>query len=63
MDNIYAIGDCVEGRLELTPTAIMCGRRLVQRLYSDGKDFMDYADVATTVFTPLEYGFVGMTEE
>jgi len=24
---------------------------------------MDYADVATTVFTPLEYGCVGMSEE
>jgi thioredoxin reductase (NADPH) len=24
---------------------------------------MDYADVATTVFTPLEYGSVGMSEE
>lgn len=23
--NIYAIGDCVEGRPELTPTAIKCG--------------------------------------
>lgn len=63
VDNIYAIGDCVEGRLELTPTAIMCGRRLVKRLFADGKDLMDYADVATTIFTPLEYGTVGMTEE
>lgn len=23
--NIFAIGDCVEGRPELTPTAIKCG--------------------------------------
>jgi thioredoxin reductase (NADPH) len=23
--NIFAIGDCVEGRPELTPTAIRCG--------------------------------------
>ena len=26
--NIYAIGDCVNGRLELTPTAIMAGKIL-----------------------------------
>lgn len=25
INNIYAIGDCVEGRPELTPTAIKCG--------------------------------------
>lgn len=31
--NIYAVGDCVEGRPELTPTAIMCGRKLIKRLY------------------------------
>ena len=41
----------------------MCGRRLVRRLYADGTDIMDYADVATTIFTPLEYGSVGMAEE
>ena len=26
--DVYAIGDCVEGFLELTPTAIMAGKRL-----------------------------------
>ena len=62
-ENIYAVGDCVEGRLELTPVAIMCGRRLARRLYAGGNEFMDYADVATTVFTPLEFGTIGMAEE
>lgn len=61
--DVFAVGDCVEGRLELTPTAIMCGRRLVRRLYGGATDLMDYADVATTVFTPLEYGSIGMPEE
>jgi thioredoxin reductase (NADPH) len=28
VNNIYAIGDCVNGRLELTPTAIMAGKLL-----------------------------------
>uniref|UniRef100_A0A8C2IPA7 thioredoxin-disulfide reductase (NADPH) n=1 Tax=Cyprinus carpio TaxID=7962 RepID=A0A8C2IPA7_CYPCA len=49
--NIFAIGDIAEGRPELTPTAIKAGRLLARRL------------VATTVFTPLEYGCVGLSEE
>ncbi|CAD8131219.1 unnamed protein product [Paramecium sonneborni] len=61
--NIFAIGDCVQGRLELTPTAIMCGKRLIKRLYSNGNQVMEYSDVSTTVFTPLEYGCVGYSEE
>lgn len=24
---------------------------------------MDYADVATTIYTPLEYGCIGLSEE
>lgn len=30
---IFAIGDCVEGRLELTPTAIKAGKLLADRLF------------------------------
>lgn len=63
MKNIYAVGDCVEGRLELTPTAIMCGRKLIRRLYGNDTQIMDYRDVATTIFTPLEYGTIGLSEE
>ncbi|XP_063479426.1 thioredoxin reductase 2, mitochondrial isoform X4 [Symphalangus syndactylus] len=61
--HIYAIGDVVEGRPELTPTAIMAGRLLVQRLFGRSSDLMDYDNVPTTVFTPLEYGCVGLSEE
>ncbi|XP_017712138.1 PREDICTED: thioredoxin reductase 2, mitochondrial isoform X5 [Rhinopithecus bieti] len=61
--HIYAIGDVVEGRPELTPTAIMAGRLLVQRLFGGSSDVMDYDNVPTTVFTPLEYGCVGLSEE
>lgn len=60
--DIYAIGDVVEGRLELTPTAIMAGRLLAQRLFGEGKNLMSYKFVATTVFTPLEYGCIGYSE-
>jgi pyruvate/2-oxoglutarate dehydrogenase complex dihydrolipoamide dehydrogenase (E3) component len=62
-DNIYAIGDVVQGRLELTPTAIMAGRLLAARLFNNGSRLMSYRYVPTTVFTPIEYGCVGYSEE
>lgn len=61
--HIYAIGDVQLGRLELTPTAIMAGQLLAQRLYGKSKLIMDYTNVPTTVFTPLEYGCCGLSEE
>uniref|UniRef100_A0A8C5YCQ5 Thioredoxin reductase 2 n=1 Tax=Microcebus murinus TaxID=30608 RepID=A0A8C5YCQ5_MICMU len=51
------------GRPELTPTAIMAGRLLAQRLFGQSMALMDYDNVPTTVFTPLEYGCVGLSEE
>ncbi|XP_053758233.1 thioredoxin reductase 2, mitochondrial isoform X2 [Panthera pardus] len=61
--HIYAIGDVAEGRPELTPTAIMAGKLLARRLCGQSLDVMDYSNVPTTVFTPLEYGCVGLSEE
>uniref|UniRef100_A0A4X2LFS6 thioredoxin-disulfide reductase (NADPH) n=2 Tax=Vombatus ursinus TaxID=29139 RepID=A0A4X2LFS6_VOMUR len=61
--HIYAIGDITEGRPELTPTAIMAGKLLARRLFGRSTELMDYDNVATTVFTPLEYGCVGLSEE
>ncbi|XP_078410609.1 thioredoxin reductase 2, tandem duplicate 2 isoform X1 [Cetorhinus maximus] len=61
--HIYAIGDAAEGRPELTPTAIKAGKLLAHRLFGKSTELMDYDNVATTVFTPLEYGCVGLSEE
>ncbi|GLH06028.1 Thioredoxin reductase 1, mitochondrial [Gryllus bimaculatus] len=61
--NIFAIGDVLDGKLELTPVAIQAGRLLAQRLYGQQKVLTDYTNVPTTVFTPLEYGCVGLSEE
>ncbi len=36
---------------------------LAKRLYAGGTELMDYTNVPTTVFTPLEYGCVGLSEE
>mmetsp|Transcript_98130 Transcript_98130/g.262041 ORF Transcript_98130/g.262041 Transcript_98130/m.262041 type:complete len:272 (-) Transcript_98130:454-1269(-) len=62
-DNIYAIGDVVQGMLELTPVAIAAGQALADRLYGGSTKLMDYKLVPTTVFTPLEYGCIGYNEE
>jgi len=61
--SIYAIGDCAKGRPELTPSAIMAGRLLARRLFDFSDKLMDYRNVATTVFTPIEYACVGYSEE
>uniref|UniRef100_A0A8C6KVG4 Thioredoxin reductase 2 n=1 Tax=Nothobranchius furzeri TaxID=105023 RepID=A0A8C6KVG4_NOTFU len=61
--NVYAFGDISEGRPELTPTAIRAGKLLARRLAGQSGELMNYDNVATTVFTPLEYGCVGLSEE
>lgn len=61
--HIYAIGDCIDGYPELTPVAIQAGRLLARRIYGGSTIPMDYTFVPTTVFTPLEYGCCGYSEE
>ena len=61
--HIYALGDVLEGKQELTPVAIQAGKLLARRLFGDSKLHCDYINVATTVFTPLEYGAIGLAEE
>ncbi|XP_044157323.1 thioredoxin reductase 3 [Bufo gargarizans] len=61
--HVYAIGDILDGKLELTPVAIQAGRLLARRLYGGSKVKCDYINVPTTVFTPMEYGCCGYSEE
>lgn len=74
--HIFAIGDIIDGdkldppsaTTELTPVAIQAGKLLARRLYQEGgvtdcASKMDYQKVATTVYTPLEYGAIGLSEE
>ena len=35
--NVYAVGDVLEGKPELTPVAIQAGKLLAQRLYGGSK--------------------------
>ncbi|XP_078103815.1 thioredoxin reductase 3 isoform X1 [Sander vitreus] len=61
--HIYAIGDILEGKWELTPVAIQAGKLLARRLYGGSTLKCDYVNVPTTVFTPLEYGSCGLSED
>uniref|UniRef100_A0A4W3JXB5 Thioredoxin reductase 3 n=1 Tax=Callorhinchus milii TaxID=7868 RepID=A0A4W3JXB5_CALMI len=63
MPHVYAIGDVIDGKLELTPVAIQAGKLLAHRLYGGANLKCDYVNVCTTVFTPLEYGCCGLTED
>lgn len=63
VSNVYAIGDVIDGKPELTPVAIHAGKLLARRLAGVSSEYMDYNSVPTTVFTPLEYGCVGISEE
>lgn len=63
VDNIFAVGDILEFRTELTPVAIDSAIMLVKRLYNNSMETFDYHSIPTTVFTPNEYGCVGLSEE
>jgi thioredoxin/glutathione reductase (selenoprotein) len=61
--HIYAIGDVLDATPELTPVAILAGKLLAGRLFGGKTEIMDYPSHPTTIFTPLEYGCVGLSEE
>lgn len=50
MPYIYAIGDILEGKLELTPVAIQAGRLLAQRLYGGSTVKVSVGAVTTETF-------------
>ncbi|MDG2955746.1 glutathione-disulfide reductase [Bisgaard Taxon 10/6] len=60
---IYAVGDIIEGGIELTPVAVAAGRRLSERLFNHKPDeHLDYNLVPTVVFSHPPIGTVGLTE-
>uniref|UniRef100_A0A0K0F3D4 Thioredoxin reductase 1 (inferred by orthology to a C. elegans protein) n=1 Tax=Strongyloides venezuelensis TaxID=75913 RepID=A0A0K0F3D4_STRVS len=56
-------GDVLQGCPELTPVAIHAGRCLMRKLFQGTLELTDYDKIPTTVFTPLEYGCCGLSEE
>lgn len=74
VDHIYAIGDVLEGVPELMPVAQKSGKLLAHRIHERmvgnlteeeilRKYTTDYNLIPTTVFSPTEYSFVGLSEE
>ena len=63
VENIFCIGDVAKNRPELTPAAIQGGANLASRLYGTYEKPTDYVNIATTVFTPMEYSCCGLSEE
>ena len=61
--SIYAVGDVCQGSPELTPVAIREGTLLADRLFAGEKESVEYDLIATTIFTPLEYSCIGLSEE
>ncbi|KAF1744259.1 LOW QUALITY PROTEIN: hypothetical protein MXB_5704 [Myxobolus squamalis] len=62
-ENVFAIGDILAGKPQLTPVATKAGQLLARRLYGESFENCDYSLVPTTVFTPIEYGAIGYSEE
>jgi glutaredoxin len=62
-DHVFAIGDVLDEKPELTPVAIQSGRLLARRMAGVATALTDYVNVCTTVFTPLEYGTCGLSED
>lgn len=63
VENIYAIGDVAYDKPELTPVASKAGALLSKRLFTKSTELMDYNMVPTTIFTPIEIGTIGYSEE
>lgn len=61
--NIFAVGDVAQGVPELAPVAIKAGEILARRLFKNSQEIMDYNFVATSIYTPIEYGACGYSEE
>ncbi|AHG80065.1 Glutathione-disulfide reductase [Mannheimia varigena USDA-ARS-USMARC-1388] len=61
--NLYAVGDIIEGGIELTPVAVAAGRRLSERLFNNKpNEHLDYNLVPTVVFSHPPIGTIGLTE-
>ncbi|MCT8525927.1 glutathione-disulfide reductase [Glaesserella parasuis] len=63
VEGIYAVGDIIEGGIELTPVAVAAGRRLSERLFNNRpNEHLDYNLVPTVVFSHPPIGTIGLTE-
>ena len=63
--NIYCIGDARYNNVELTPVAIYQGVHLARHMFAqeDISKELSLKHIPSTVYTPLEYSFCGLSEE
>lgn len=59
--SVYALGDVID-RVQLTPVALEEGMAIANTLFNDTPTTVDYANIATAVFSNPNIGAVGMTE-
>lgn len=60
--SIYAVGDCTD-RKNLTPVAIAEGQAFAETHFNNRPRTVDYANVASAVFSQPPVGTVGLSEE
>lgn len=61
---IYAVGDIIEGGIELTPVAVAAGRRLAERLFNNKPDeHLQYHLVPSVIFSHPPIGTVGLSQK
>jgi glutathione reductase (NADPH) len=59
--SIHAIGDVID-RVQLTPVALAEGMALARTLFKNDPSKLDYANIATAVFSHPHIGSVGLSE-
>ncbi len=62
VDSIFSVGDCTN-RLDLTPIATAEGRAFSETFFNNNPITVDYANVASAVFSLPPVATVGLTEE
>ena len=62
VENIFAVGD-VTDRVNLTPVAINEGRAFAETFFNKNPMTLDYANIASAVFSQPPVSVVGLTEE
>ncbi|VWU48972.1 thioredoxin reductase [Hepatocystis sp. ex Piliocolobus tephrosceles] len=61
--SIFAVGDVSFKCPELAPVCIKAGEILARRLFKKSNEIMDYTYIPTAIYTPIEYGSCGYSEE
>ncbi|HBC57910.1 MAG TPA: glutathione-disulfide reductase, partial [Gammaproteobacteria bacterium] len=62
LPSIYAIGDVID-HMALTPVAIHQAAAMIEQLYGERDDGLDYHNVPTAVFSQPNLATVGLTEQ